>query len=823
MQLRSPSVLPPLRTPSAASLGVLLLSVSLSASLFAADAPRHAQSGAGRTVVAGNPAPAWEAGVLDLAAGRIATAGLPNLLAGRERPPAGLRCVLQLDRPIDPARRAAIEATGTRLGDYLPNYAYFADLSRADLRALARTPGVLWAGRWQDAWKLDPAIGERSFATAERIEIAAAGRVVVEATLFADVTRAAAEQAVLPAIAAPPIGGEVIGLFEIGEQLFVTAVVPFEALGDLAAISAVQFVEEAGEATLRNSSARWVVQTNVSNSTPFYTAGITGAGQVVGILDSRVNSAHCSFSDSQPFGANHRKILAYNASTGTSSHGTHVAGSVVGDAGDTGSTRGVAYGARLVFNTIPTYSDSGIYARLQTHHNQTARVHTNSWGDDGTTAYNGLARGFDRFQRDFEDSLCVLAVTNGSSLRNPENAKNLLAVGATQKAPSQASHCSGGVGPTADGRRKPEIYAPGCNTTSASGTSCSTSNLTGTSMACPKVAGAALLARQYFVEGWYPSGGPVASDAFIPSGALLKAVLLNSAVDMTGIAGYPSNLEGWGRVRLDEALHLAGQARRLVVHDVRNAQGLTTGQSRSFAVGVVGSSEKLKATLVFTDLAGTAGAANPVVNDLDLTVTSPSGVVYRGNAFSNGVSVAGGTADVRNSAEQVHLVQPAVGTWIFTVSGTAVNQQTQGFALVVSGALSLCAAGEGAPDCNGNGVPDACEIASGALADCNGNGVPDACEIASGALADCDRNGIPDDCDIAGNPSLDTNGNGLLDSCGIARGDLDNSGVIDGGDLGILLTLWGSSNPPIGDLDGNGVIDGGDLGIMLANWGPLLP
>jgi hypothetical protein len=818
MQLRSPSMRPPIRTMAAASLGLLL-----SASLLAADAPKPSPNGVGLTIVAGRPAPAWEVGILDLATGRIDTARLPNLLVARERPPSGLRCVLQLDGPIDPARRAAIEATGTRLGDYLPHYAYLADLGRADLRALARTPGVRWAGRWQDAWKLDPTIGQRTFATEERASIAATGRVVVEATLFADTTRAAAEQAVLPTIAAAPIGGEVVGLFEIGEQLFVTVILPLAALGDLAAVPAVQFVEEAGEATLRNSSARWVVQTNVSNSTPFHDAGITGTGQVVGILDSRINSTHCSFSDSPPFGASHRKILAYNASVGTSSHGTHVAGTVVGDAGNTGSTRGIAYGARLVFNTIPTYSDSGIYARLQTHHNQGARVHTNSWGDDGTTAYNGLARGFDRFQRDFEDSLSLIAVTNGSSLRNPENAKNPLAVGATQKSPSQASHCSGGAGPTADGRRKPEIYAPGCNTTSASGTSCSTANLTGTSMACPKVAGTALLARQYFVDGWYPSGGPVASDAFVPTGALLKAVLLNSAVDMTGIAGYPSNLEGWGRVRLDESLHLAGQVRRLVVHDVRNAQGLATGQSRSFAVGVAGSGEKLKATLVFTDLAGTAGAANPVINDLDLVATSPSGVVYRGNVFSNGASVPGGTADIRNSVEQVHVAQPTVGTWTFTVSGTAVNQQTQGFALVVSGALSLCAAGEGAPDCDGNGVPDECEIASGALADCNGNGVPDACEIASGLLADCDRNGIPDACEIASNPSLDSNGNGLLDSCGIARGDLDNSGVIDGGDLGILLTLWGSTNPPIGDLDGNGVVDGGDLGILLANWGPLVP
>ena len=48
--------------------------------------------------------------------------------------------------------------------------------------------------------------------------------------------------------------------------------------------------------------------------------------------------------------------------------------------------------------------------------------------------------------------LFVFAVTNGSSLKTPENAKNVLAVGASQKGANADNHCSGGVGPTSDGR-----------------------------------------------------------------------------------------------------------------------------------------------------------------------------------------------------------------------------------------------------------------------------------------------------------------------------------------------------------------------------------
>jgi hypothetical protein len=61
-------------------------------------------------------------------------------------------------------------------------------------------------------------------------------------------------------------------------------------------------------------------------------------------------------------------------------------------------------------------------------------------------------------------------------------------------------------------------------------------------------------------------------------------------------------------------------------------------------------------------------------------------------------------------------------------------------------------------DCNGNGIPDACE----SFDDCNGNGVPDECELYG---HDCNGNGIPDACDIATDPGLDNNGNGVPDAC----------------------------------------------------------
>ncbi len=50
-------------------------------------------------------------------------------------------------------------------------------------------------------------------------------------------------------------------------------------------------------------------------------------------------------------------------------------------------------------------------------------------------------------------------------------------------------------------------------------------------------------------------------------------------------------------------------------------------------------------------------------------------------------------------------------------------------------------------DCNGNHVPDECDISGGPSEDCNSNGIPDECDIAEGTSTDRNANGIPDECE----------------------------------------------------------------------------
>jgi CxxC motif-containing protein (DUF1111 family)/subtilisin-like proprotein convertase family protein len=47
--------------------------------------------------------------------------------------------------------------------------------------------------------------------------------------------------------------------------------------------------------------------------------------------------------------------------------------------------------------------------------------------------------------------------------------------------------------------------------------------------------------------------------------------------------------------------------------------------------------------------------------------------------------------------------------------------------------------------------------------------------------------------------------------------DLNHDGIVNGGDLGIVLGAWGQST--VGDLNGDGVVTGADIGLLLGAWG----
>lgn len=640
---------------------------------------------------------------LRLRVGDVAIARTP---AAQSAAAANERWVAQLDGAPNEERKLAIENTGAVIESYLPDNAFILRLPNVAPASIEQIGFVRAVTRYAPDWKLDPCVATvrsnrttapraayRQTLDATRAALFDEGKVRLLVTTFRDESSRSttANLAAMPDI-------EVGQAVEAGGRTIVDIVAPLDRIADVADAPFVQFIEDAPRGTLRNNLVVTVVQSGTNTLTPIWDHGLHGEGQIVGLIDGAPYLTHCMFTDTEPVGPTHRKFVAFRIESpySSNSHGTHVAGTIAGDGGVWNEYTlydGVAYAARISFSDYfdVYYNPTTLLPRLIDAHNDGAHVHSNSWGDDTTTAYTTWCMLADQFSHDYEDDLVCFATTNLTTLRSPENAKNVISVAASQQYPNIDYLGYGGSGPTFDGRRKPEIITPGVGIRSASISACSTSLSSGTSHACPSVAASAALIRQYYESGFYPTGSPQPADGFVASGALMKATLLNAAVDMTGIAGYPSDQEGWGRLELDGTLRFEGQRRRLIVRDVRNASGLLTGGSSSFTFSVLAPGEDVRVTLVFTDPPGVVGSADPVVNDLDLVVTAPftgviGGNVFLGNYFKNGQSGAGGTADTRNNVEQVYLVEPATGTYTVEVNATAVNGlDPQGFAVVVSG------------------------------------------------------------------------------------------------------------------------------------------
>ncbi len=593
--------------------------------------------------------------------------------------------IVQVRGTLGAAARRQLENRGARILSYVPNRAYLVRMEPDAARVLVEEEFATWVGPYRPDYKLAPEIGTRTFSDPERPALP--GELLLTLSVFeGEDVGAAADRA-------RALGAEVLAANPHPAAPRILVRVKSGGERALASIDAVEWIEEVGEATLRNDLTRWVAQSNATDFVPVWDAGIHGEDQIIGHIDGGIDRNSCyvrDLIDNTP-GPGHRKLVGYRGGFSTDTHGTHTAGTCAGS-NTSGSLlhAGLAYQAKIShtrLSLITGFNDgaSNLYAYLDSASTDGANVHTNSWGDDGLVSYTTWCRDIDRFSRDREDDLVLFAVTNLATLKTPENAKNCLAVGASRQAPLQDVHGSGGQGPTNDGRRKPEVYLPGVGIVSAATGSCNTTSLSGTSMACPAVAASAALVRQYYEDGYFPSGAANAADAFVPTAALVKATLVNSGRDMSGIAGYPSLREGWGRVLLDDALFFEGDARTAVVKDVRNAGGLETGEFDEFTI-TAGAGETLRLTLVFTDQPAAVGASFAPVNDLDLEFEGPSGL-FLGNFFSAGNSVAGGFADNRNNVERVQL--PAgtftAGEWTVRISATSVPSGPQGYAIHISG------------------------------------------------------------------------------------------------------------------------------------------
>ncbi len=640
--------------------------------------------------------------------------------------------IVQFIGPIETEWLDEIRELGGGLQEFRHRFNYIIEMDSSTRYSVEELDFVRWVGMYQPAYKLDVNLMERS------------GPLNVDVYLFNSGNTMETVETIMKSggVVRKTVGAQHIqymhveidgdNLVELANSRQVKAIIPAEYQDE--------FV---------NYHATWVAQTNEYENRKVTDMGVTGEGELITVVDSELNGGsasvptpHEAFADPdsdheylrKPVGDEHRKVQAHYVPGDANGdldngvhHGSHVAGTVLGNSPpyDSYSNHdGNAMDARLIFQDIAEgtspeppsdmYHDSWADA-----HNRGSRTYTHSWG--GGQGYVNMAIEGDAFTWDHIYSNILFAMGNNGpdeyTLFRQSEGKNIISVGAVDEytqpedIPSWSSR-----GYATDGRIKPTILHVGRGIYSASSVyGDEYRRLSGTSMATPGIAGQVAQVRQYYRDGWYPSGNVDPFDGFNPTNALVRATLINGAVEISGEGAYqndnrfPNGDQGYGRSKLDRVMHFEGDERKLIAYDSwSEGLNLSTGQSWKMDFHVDDPSQELEITLGWTDWPGNEGSDEDdpaIVNDLDIEVTAPDGTRYVGNAFTGynpGYSepnptsnpwsgLRSGEFDGLNVEENVLLLpdQNGVDSGTYNVRVTAYNVPSGElpFAIVVSGGV----------------------------------------------------------------------------------------------------------------------------------------
>ena len=604
--------------------------------------------------------------------------------------------LVQTSAPLNRDQKNQLVNLDAQILEYVPENAYICRYTPTDLDAIRNLPFVEWTNVYLEGFKITPQLLS-SVTTPRKANLLELGSVETTMSRETQTVIVVLHQHVIidddlreRIATAVRIDPESLQFNGNSARLSVQP----QYLADLAHIDEVRHIEEYVTPQLFDSKAVEVLQANLTHMT----AQLEGEGEIIAVADTgfdrgTMDDVHPAFTG--------RVIRLYalgrRSASDPDGHGTHVAGSVLGDGySETmgGEIRGTAPKAKLVLQSVLDFNGGlgGLPGDLNDlflapYNDYGARVHTNSWGAANRGAYNIFCQQVDKFAWEHRDMVICFAAGNdgrdrdlngaidNGSIGAPGAAKNCITVGASENnRPEQAKPYStlrvyksepiasdgwstnpegmaafSSRGPTKNERIKPDLVAPGTAILSARSRKAPENNmfgtstdpnyyfLAGTSMATPLVAGCAAVVREYFRK----------QHDHKPSGALVKAMLINGAKDMTGqyvpseAGDIPNFAEGFGRVNLAATVGPRSENETVIFKDEANA--LDTGEEEKTELEITEEKSVLKATLVWVDYPGEA-----LQNDLDLIVRHSEGEERHGNMPPSSTD-----CDHYNNVEQV--------------------------------------------------------------------------------------------------------------------------------------------------------------------------
>ncbi len=467
----------------------------------------------------------------------------------------------------------------------------------------------------------------------------------------------------------------------------------------LAAEDAVAWVEAPlPEFSNLNDSNRHATQVDLLQEPPY---GLTGAGVTVMVYDGGTALAtHVDFDTRMT-------VLDDNSA---SFHATHVS-ATIGGAGvaSDGLYRGMAPGVDIISYSfeaggsgIGLFSDPGdIELDYGDGIMNGADLTNNSIGTNTARFWDCAITGNYGITSSVIDEVVRGSVSNGVPHRilwaggnergvsrcgdlyyttaPPSGAKNHITIGALNSNDDSMTDFSS-WGPTDDGRLKPDIAGPGCQSDEDEGVTSATTGannrslitLCGTSMSTPTVTGiSALLLEELRTLR------PLAAD---PRNSTLKILLAHNAADLGNIG--PDYQFGYGAVRAKDTIDFLRAG-------VWREDSLGHGETIAYSLDVE-PGEPIKVTIAWDDPAAIPNVIPSLVNDVDLLLIDPDG----GEHFpwtltpnSPDSPALRDKPDRLNNMEQVVVDNPIAGRWTVEVRGFNLPRGPQPFSIATGNAL----------------------------------------------------------------------------------------------------------------------------------------
>ena len=396
---------------------------------------------------------------------------------------------------------------------------------------------------------------------------------------------------------------------------------------------------------------------NTSSRANFLNTGYNGlnynaTGVVIGTGESETFGTEIDFRG---------RMIELSTSTSPGAHKIETTQNAGGAGNLNPANKNNAWGATLL-----SLDGSPDYSALYTSHN--LRFTNHSYGYSISGGYDSSARSHDlriaslpnhmvsysAGNSGTEIGYAPYAFANWSNITGQvKQNKNQIAVGALSPDDKITSFSS--RGPMYDGRIIPQLVIEGSE---------------GTSFASPKAVGGFAIITQVYKDK---------NAGVEPKSSLLRAVIMNTADDL-GNPG-PDYIHGYGKPNLRRAYTIVN-TNQIISSSVAN------GVTNAHNITIPANAKQVRVMIVWPDVAAAVNANPAIVNNLNLTLQSPSLTVFNPWVLDNTANVvnlslpATRGVDNLNTIEQVTVDNPDSGTWTVNVNGFNVPSGPQTYFLV---------------------------------------------------------------------------------------------------------------------------------------------